>query len=63
MHCLHCITIIPMSECFIVLRSRYENTAKSSLYTYEVDLCFMGALAAKLGFPWIYEYITGNSCE
>merc|ERR1712038_1448253 len=26
----------------------YENT-------------FMAALAAKIGFPWIYEYITGNN--
>merc|ERR1712026_599272 len=39
----------------------YENTVKSALYTYDVDVCFMAALAAKIGFPWIYEYITGNN--
>jgi len=39
----------------------YENTAKSALYTYEVDVCFMAALGLKLSFPWIYEYYTGNS--
>merc|ERR1711913_246949 len=33
----------------------YENTVKSALYTYDVDVCFMAALAAKIGFPWIYE--------
>ena len=43
--------------------SRYENTEKSALYTYDVDVCFMAALAAKIGFPWIYEYVTGNNCE
>ena len=41
----------------------YENTAKSALYTYEVDVCFMAALGLKLSFPWIYEYYTGNSCK
>ena len=41
----------------------YENTVKSALYTYDVDVCFMAALAAKIGFPWIYEYITGNNCN
>jgi len=40
---------------------RYENTDKSALYTYDVDVCFAAVLAAKLGFPWIYEYITGNN--
>ena len=45
------------------LFSRYENTEKSALYTYDVDVCFMAALAAKIGFPWIYEYVTGNNCE
>ena len=30
---------------------------------YDVDVCFMAALAAKIGFPWIYEYLTGNNCE
>ena len=45
------------------LYSRYENTEKSALYTYDVDVCFMAALAAKIGFPWIYEYVTGNNCE
>merc|ERR1712227_316224 len=39
----------------------YENTDKSALYTYDVDVCFAAVLAAKLGFPWIYEYITGNN--
>merc|ERR1712026_21150 len=39
----------------------YENTDKSALYTYDVDVCFMAALAAKIGFPWIYEYLTGNN--
>merc|ERR1712241_281409 len=39
----------------------YENTEKSALYTYDVDVCFMAALAAKIGFPWIYEYVTGNN--
>ena len=42
---------------------RYENTDKSALYTYDVDVCFAAVLAAKLGFPWIYEYITGNNCK
>ena len=41
---------------------RYENTDKSALYTYDVDVCFAAVLAAKIGFPWIYEYITGNNC-
>ena len=45
------------------LLSRYQNTDKAALYTYEVDVCFMAALAAKLSFPWIYEYFTGNNCE
>ena len=40
----------------------YENTVKSALYTYDVDVCFAAVLAAKLGFPWIYEYLTGNNC-
>eukprot|EP00090_Calanus_glacialis_P017211 TRINITY_DN2686_c0_g1_i1.p1 TRINITY_DN2686_c0_g1~~TRINITY_DN2686_c0_g1_i1.p1 ORF type:complete len:164 (-),score=46.96 TRINITY_DN2686_c0_g1_i1:169-660(-) len=39
----------------------YENTEKSALYTYEVDVCFMAVLGAKLSFPWIYEYYTGNN--
>jgi len=39
----------------------YENTAKSALYTYEVDVCFMAVLGAKLSFPWVYEYFTGNN--
>merc|ERR1711983_423645 len=39
----------------------YENTDKSALYTYDVDVCFAAVLAAKLGFPWIYEYFTGNN--
>jgi len=39
----------------------YENTVKSALYTYDVDVCFAAVLAAKLGFPWIYEYLTGNN--
>ena len=43
--------------------NRYENTEKSALYTYEVDVCFMAVLGAKLSFPWIYEYYTGNSCK
>merc|ERR1712209_275548 len=39
----------------------YENTEKSALYTYDIDVCFAAVLAAKLGFPWIYEYITGRN--
>merc|ERR1719382_2122247 len=39
----------------------YENTAASSDYTYEVDVCFMAALATKLAFPWLYQYFTGQS--
>ena len=42
---------------------RYENSAKSALYTYEVDVCFMAVLGAKLSFPWVYEYFTGNNCK
>ena len=41
----------------------YENTEKSALYTYDVDVCFAAVLAAKLGFPWIYEYFTGRNCK
>merc|ERR1712183_561426 len=37
-----------------------ENAKVSSLYTYEVDICFMAALIAKLAFPWLYEYYTGT---
>ena len=39
----------------------YENTAASTDYTYEVDVCFMAALATKLAFPWLYQYFTGQS--
>merc|ERR1712029_636955 len=39
----------------------YENTDKSALYTYDVDVCFAAVVAAKLGFPWIYEYFTGRN--
>ena len=41
----------------------YENTDKSALYTYDVDVCFAAVVAAKLGFPWIYEYFTGRNCK
>merc|ERR1711972_1209633 len=37
------------------------NTVASSAYTYEVDVCFLAALATKLAFPWIYQYFTGES--
>ena len=39
----------------------YENTAASTDYTYEVDVCFMAALATKLAFPWLYQYFTGQA--
>ena len=39
----------------------YENTKASSDYTYEVDVCFMAALATKLAFPWLYQYFTGQA--
>ena len=39
----------------------FENTVASSAYTYEVDVCFLAALATKLAFPWIYQYFTGES--
>ena len=38
----------------------YENTAASASYTYEVDVCFMAALALKLTFPWWYQHFTGT---
>ena len=56
-------TVFLASRPHLRLYSRYENTEKSALYTYDVDVCFMAALAAKIGFPWIYEYVTGNNCE
>ena len=39
----------------------FENTAASTDYTYEVDVCFMAALATKLAFPWLYQYFTGQA--
>jgi hypothetical protein len=39
------------------------NPAVTPLYTYEMDLCFLLALAAKLAFPWLYTFFTGHSCK
>ena len=47
----------------LILTTRYENTEKSALYTYEVDVCLVAVIGTKLSFPWIYEYYTGNNCK
>ena len=39
----------------------YTNTAAATSYTYDVDVCFMAALALKLSFPWWYQYFSGSS--
>ena len=39
----------------------YTNTVAASSYTYDVDVCFMAALALKLSFPWWYQYFSGSS--
>jgi hypothetical protein len=38
----------------------YQNTAVSDV-NYEVDICFTAAIAAKLLFPWFYQFHTGSS--
>jgi len=39
----------------------YENQSKSSLYTYDVDVCFLAAFfgLARLTFPYAYQAYVG----